>query len=112
VGERAAAVALYEKFAADMRRELEVEPSTETQLLARELRSAATQTIAPRPTARVASRSTQVARVAAPMTALPSRRRRPPRVAIAAAVAVLAITAATRIAGSVSATMDPRRIRV
>ena len=103
-GERAAAIALYERFAAETRAELDAEPSAATRGLADELRHA-----------NVALAFVESEPAPVPRTPRPASRTRTPhratRVVVAASAIVVAITAAARMVSGTGAT-DPRRIRV
>lgn len=99
-GERAAAIALYERFAAEMLAELGAEPSGATRGVAEALRCTRDEAIAPAPVADPPARTRT------------STTRRAPRAVLTAGVVLVAITAAAGIAGSVPGAMDPRRIRV
>lgn len=110
IGDRASALAVYERFAGDLRRELEVEPSSETLALAAELRAPTT----PRTTVSPASAglgSSQVRGTEAP--AAPRVRSWPGSpVAIAAGLGLLAVFLAAPLAPSDPAEIDPRRVRI
>jgi DNA-binding SARP family transcriptional activator/tetratricopeptide (TPR) repeat protein len=92
-GERAAAIAAFERFSATLARELEAEPSGETKALAATLREPTPTVSFGRPTAapRVRPRRRQI---------------------IAAGLSVIAIGVAARMAPSASANLDSRRISV
>jgi DNA-binding SARP family transcriptional activator len=116
IGDRASAISAYERFAAELRRELEVDVDPETRALAVELR----QTVAPsaageRADAPVTEMRYGIARV--PGADVPPPVKRNPvaaqrRAAMAAAAGLIALAAAARYASGVDAQADPRRVDV
>jgi hypothetical protein len=130
VGERAAALGIYEQFAAKLKSELNVEPSAPTRLIASDLRTsepAASPVVIdqlPRlPAPPNDDLTGTVARergewlVDDPHPALDhtesrGRRRLRWRMPAAAAAAALALVVAARLAPSASMALDPRRVRV
>lgn len=113
-GERASAIATYERFVTELRRELEVDVDPETRALATQLRRTATPAIAKEPDGAILTdthRSLEsVRKGSAPVRPAPMDSRR--RVAIAVASGLIALVAAARYSSAPHAQADPRRVEV
>jgi len=113
-GERASAIATYERFVTDLRRELEVDVDPETRALATELRRTAMPAVATEPDRAIltdARDSLDSAPKRSPtMRPAPMDSRR--RVAIAVASGLIALVAAARYSSAPHAQADPRRVEV
>jgi DNA-binding SARP family transcriptional activator len=112
-GDRASAIAVYERFAAELRRELDVEVDPETSELATEIRQAVTVSVREHelpklPEVEVARGSTTRAAPTSRRTPAVTRR----RLALGVAAGLIALVAAARYSSAPHAQADPRRVEV
>ena len=108
-GDRASAIAVYERFAADLRRELEVDVDPETHALATELRQPLRAPVrVPLVSSEVVAREPTPAKPAGGRAPLMTQR----RVALVVATGLIALVAAARYSSAPHAQADPRRVEV